>query len=654
MKALFTTLLLAAALSTQADNNIADNHSKLLLDTTVVITNVKDVWAGQQEGRESLPQAFTGKNVVAGLVDIGLDPTHPMFRYADGKSRVKWYWDMTKDSDDEHFGTIYDTPEKVLAAGPSESAQGVPHGTHVAGIMAGSEFHGIRGVAYEADLMMAEYREFVYDNPLKLLVEELKEAFPDKPLLVQRLQKKEMKDLSFLLGLKRIFDQADALGQPCVINMSYGSRDVWLYASNMAQEIIDELVKTPGHIIVAGAGNDGLQDAYREKKAGEPLHISVDAKSLTVLLRWKRSEDCPILTISNGSKTTQVTFDKLMTAIGSWTPEASDGDVLQLEDSEGAEPVTLTYMDQLATNDDMVVMLSCSFSHGGQYTLSCESQGALQVQSVFEPFTEVDPLSKGLHLGTIARPACFESMIAVGAMHYRSHAKTADGSLISPMPLASTPGTLASLSSCGPSLDRLVKPDVAAPGHNIISAMPGCCMDPQMVAAIVYEEEKFGAKHALAAFSGTSMASPCVAGIVALWLEANPKLTQKDVMEILRKTSRQPDATFTDKNNYYGWGEIDAYAGILEALALTSSIKDLSTHQPAGIHFRMVGKTLHVAMDEAAQAQLKVYTTSGVLAGEYTLTGNATINLAHLPAGVYALQLNTGNKATTGSTLVRL
>lgn len=79
-------------------------------------------------------------------------------------------------------------------------------------------------------------------------------------------------------------------------------------------------------------------------------------------------------------------------------------------------------------------------------------------------------------------------------------------------------GTIASTSSYGLAPDLSLKPDIAAPGANIYSTYP---------------LEKGG----YATLSGTSMASPHVAGSVALLLQANPKLNAQSVRSILQNTA---------------------------------------------------------------------------------------------------------------------
>ncbi len=105
-------------------------------------------------------------------------------------------------------------------------------------------------------------------------------------------------------------------------------------------------------------------------------------------------------------------------------------------------------------------------------------------------------------------------------------------------------------------LDEL-KPDVVAPGTNIISAK--CNTNGQFIS-----------------YDGTSMATPHVSGVIALMLEANPDLTPAMVKDILHKTSEMPEGVtnstvYDDKYNYqWGWGMVDAY----EAVKLAQTYDD--------------------------------------------------------------------------------
>ena len=64
------------------------------------------------------------------------------------------------------------------------------------------------------------------------------------------------------------------------------------------------------------------------------------------------------------------------------------------------------------------------------------------------------------------------------------------------------------------------------------------------------------------------MAAPVVAGIIALWLQAKPDLTREEIIDAFSHTCRQPDAALSYPNNEYGYGEIDAYRGLLHLLGI--------------------------------------------------------------------------------------
>src|SRR5258708_11236469 len=117
--------------------------------------------------------------------------------------------------------------------------------------------------------------------------------------------------------------------------------------------------------------------------------------------------------------------------------------------------------------------------------------------------------------------------------------------------------TMAGFSSSGPAfIDFDAKPDLVAPGVGTISlAVPGSTFYATKPASLLDGKLKLASKPYLS-LSGTSMASPVVAGTVALMLQANPNLTPSLVKALLQYTAQQ----------YPGYGPLRQGAGFLNSL----------------------------------------------------------------------------------------
>lgn len=87
--------------------------------------------------------------------------------------------------------------------------------------------------------------------------------------------------------------------------------------------------------------------------------------------------------------------------------------------------------------------------------------------------------------------------------------------------------------------------DIAAPGTSIYSTLNTGV-------------DAYGMK------SGSSMAAPIVSGVCALVLSANPNLTVDQLRQVLYRTA--VDAGDLGRDDYFGWGKVDAYAAVVEAL----------------------------------------------------------------------------------------
>jgi minor extracellular serine protease Vpr len=156
----------------------------------------------------------------------------------------------------------------------------------------------------------------------------------------------------------------------------------------------------------------------------------------------------------------------------------------------------------------------------------------------------------------ISEPSCADQVISVAA--YATQYATNSGSLVG--------GALANFSSRGPRYDGAMKPDIAAPGVAIASAVSSFT-DANYTS--VGNTSFNNTTYHFAKFSGTSMASPMVAGVVALMLEANPYLSASQIKEIIMNTARQDNYTGVipaGGSPLWGAGKVNAYAAVKLAL----------------------------------------------------------------------------------------
>ena len=138
-------------------------------------------------------------------------------------------------------------------------------------------------------------------------------------------------------------------------------------------------------------------------------------------------------------------------------------------------------------------------------------------------------------------------------------------------------------SAVGPTWDGRTKPDVMAPGQNIVSSYSSFYIENnsdngEALQSDVRHFDYNGRTYAWNSNGGTSMAAPVVTGVIALWLEADPTLTMQDCLDIFDKTCRRYDATLSYPNNLYGYGEIDAYEGLKLVLERkTAGVNDIKS-----------------------------------------------------------------------------
>ena len=193
----------------------------------------------------------------------------------------------------------------------------------------------------------------------------------------------------------------------------------------------------------------------------------------------------------------------------------------------------------------------------------------------------------------ITAPADGFDVLAVGAVNYM--------------------GEIADFSSIGPTYDGRIKPDVVAMGENT------CVVEPESVNGYLKA-------------NGTSMATPLVAGTLAILRQALPDLKKpEDLVKLLKYTASRA----LSPDNRYGWGIINAEAAFRFA-TFPGSIKELDGWDPMGsisdssramIYPNPIRRNssiggLNIHSSRAIES-IKVYTVSGTLVYERNDLNNA-------------------------------
>ncbi|MEO6441240.1 MAG: S8 family serine peptidase [Chitinophagales bacterium] len=188
---------------------------------------------------------------------------------------------------------------------------------------------------------------------------------------------------------------------------------------------------------------------------------------------------------------------------------------------------------------------------------------------------------------------------------------------------------------------ELIKPNVSAPGVDVLSSIPG---------------------DQYAYFSGTSMAGPHVAGTVALMISANPSLAgEVDLIENILEETAQPAFTFDGcgddvstslPNNTFGFGIIDAFAAVQKSLLATATSAPVD---PSYIRVSIspdLNQVIVQILRSNETGVFQLYNLMGQKSKDLILQpGSNSIHLSSLTGGVYLYRVNSGNKVVSGKLL---
>ena len=455
---------------------------------------------------------LTGRGVLIGIVDSGVDYRHPAFLTADGKSRILRLWDQSIPGNPPEgyaTGTEYTNEEinEALSLSVQEGRRLVPsedgsgHGTAVLGVAAGSDFsRGAvnRGVAYESDLLV-----------VKMGIPR-QDSFPRTTELMQ--------------GVDYLVRQAIRLGRPIALNLSFGNNYGSHRGDSLLETYLDNVSGMGKNVICVGMGNNGNDALHTGGKLSpgeiQEIELGVGAFEPTLNVQlWKNYEDEMEIYLENPAGER---VGPLFETLGAQRWQAGNTELLIYYGKPAPYHVTQEiYVDFLPQDEKTPyvdsgvwkIILAARNIKNGEYFLWLPGGKTLNPGTAFYlPRPQ----------GTLTIPATARRVISVGAYDARQN-------------------TYADFSGRGCRALPYPKPDLAAPGVDIYAPRPG---------------------GGYAAFTGTSFSTPFVTGAAALLMEwgitrrKDPYLSGEKLKAYLRRGAKALQGSEKLPNDLIGWGRL--------------------------------------------------------------------------------------------------
>lgn len=489
---------------------------------------------------------YSGTGVICGVVDTGIDFTHPMFLNSDGTSRILYIWDQTDNSGPNPTGFAYGTEytqnqiNSDLSAGGNHSVVAQQdldgHGTHVTGSFCG----------YDSALVA------VSDTSFEGAAKDANIIFVKTTFYTDAIND----------GVNYIFQKAQAEGKPAVVNLSLGSQVGPHDGTDLYTEQVDQMVG-PGKIVVRSAGNSGSDAIHVQGTvtSSSPTDVDYSVPTTSILGYlyldfWYDGGDQIRVEIFEGGNGPDLSVDYGNLYNGTWyyVDNASGG----VDPSNG---LNNAYIRIRFPENNSFIRLTLTGHDGDNRTdfhvwMEMSSSIVAEFNSPTNAYSRGSAYSSDFYQYTLGNDACGDSVIAVGAYMSRQSWPTTDGTYSYN---SGSSGGIMSFSSQGPTRDGRNKPECAAGGGMIISALTDDVTPPTGAFGYDPSYPQYRWMH------GTSMSSPVMAGWVALLLEKHPTWTPGQVMNYIQNyplgTSGDPTTSpKTDPGTWdpaFGYGVVD-------------------------------------------------------------------------------------------------
>lgn len=541
---------------------------QLCIDKAREATHINELHLGT-----NLPQKYTGKGVIVGVVDNGIDFQHIAFRDAAGKSRIKAAMTMTMDSTNKEYYYTYFLPDEIENL--TSIAPDATHGTHTTNIAAGSFMNNAYyGVAPEADLVLCDLI-----NPSTTAI---------------------CRSIDF------IAHYADSVNMPAVVNLSLGiingphdgTGDVERFCSKITKEF-------PHCIICFSAGNEGGKNISTQITFANDGDSVPQAQLLVLnpnnapinfgggMSIWSAdSTDFGVQIILYNNENDSIVWESeifYQTDLSELTyAEVADSLVSQVG-------IGIAAMAILATSNPVTNRYNVAISPfitGNRllgvrlYGKQSQRVSVFAANGMYELYAPNDKFAPIDNYYISNSAACNPDVISVGSYNTRIGYTNLLGDTVSyffkdDIDRSQFPiGEISAFSSFGYDEAGNSYPFVTAPGCEVISAISlPYIYSQESDEDINYNRDSVMAVEYISStndtcywssIAGTSMACPVVVGTIALWLQANPNLTPAEVKTLIRETADKD--IFTAANPIaFGEGKINALKGIQKTVATSLS-----------------------------------------------------------------------------------
>lgn len=613
---------------------------QMLADVMITNNNIHPIHAGA----EPLPQAYLGEDVIIGFIDSGLELDHPDFQNADGTTRVVALWDHTQEEVDPFrvpepygYGQEWNAEDINLNIdGHDDQGSFFGHGSTVTGVAVGNAgaTGDFVGVAPLADIIVVS-SDFSRDN--------WKTSIAD--------------------AVDFIFTKADELGKPAVVNASlgdyYGSHD----GLDGAALLIDQLLEAePGRVMVSAAGNSHSLPPYHlayEIPESDTAFTwfsyniaSFIGEPSVFFELWADSADFYQTAYTIGADLTMPAYS--FQGYAEWrTVETNLGTSIidTLFKDGNMLGIVETWCAQRGDQYQLQVVVREAFSNQYKWRFSTTGGGTFDVWS-YGPFGTSVIESENLpgpgefqdminyqlpdNFKTIVDSwTCSDKVITVANYINRDEYVNVLGETTF-FPDATVLG-ISDNSSQGPTRDFRQKPDITASGDITLSAGRLATLE----SLIDGSPDRVAESGMHYRNGGTSMASPVVAGLAALYFDRDPEANFQDVKTAILETALADEFTGVLPNLRWGHGKLNGFAALTEFFDVTSS--EISTVNGAiNVYPNPTRGDLTIVNEKDGFRALDLYDLSGRLIKTFDLNGNASgtihISLSDVADGIYIVQ----------------